>query len=36
MINETLKKDFYDSIINEFKSVKYNMKELPNEKKRPF
>lgn len=28
--------DFYISLINEFKSVNYNMKELPEEKKEPF
>lgn len=35
-MNDTLKKDFYDSIMNEFKNVEYNMKKLPPEKKEPF
>lgn len=35
-MNVALKADFYTSLINEFKSVNYNMKELPEEKKEPF
>ena len=35
-MNDSLKADFYISLINEFKSVNYNMKELPEEKKEPF
>lgn len=32
-MNVALKADFYTLLINEFKSVNYNMKELPEEKK---
>ena len=35
-MNDILKSNFYDSILNEFKSINYNMKELPEEKKSPF
>jgi hypothetical protein len=35
-MNDILKSNFYDSILNEFKSINYNMKELPEEKKSTF
>ena len=35
-MNDILKKDFYNEIMNEFKSINYSMKELPEEKKDPF
>ncbi len=35
-VDNVLKKDFYDSIMNEFRNINFNMNELPQEKKEPY